>query len=129
MSGAAGDVEDSAALPGPPRRPTLGLLCSVQCPGSIILKLYDLIRALRDAGIVVMGGFQSPMERECLNLLLRGSQPVIVCTARVRQTLPTAWKAPIAEGRLHLVSPPGATAARTTAAMAERRNAFVASRW
>ena len=38
-------------------RPLLGLVCSVQCPGSIILKLYDAIRELRDAGVTVIGGF------------------------------------------------------------------------
>jgi hypothetical protein len=127
MSGPGGELEGEAGPARPLPWPTLGLLCSVQCPGSVILRLYDLVRALRDAGVVVVGGFQSPMERECLDLLLRGSQPVIVCTARVRKTLPSGWKAAIAEGRLRLISPPGATGARTTAAMAERRNAFVAN--
>ena len=48
------------------RHPTLGLICSVQCPGSVIMKTFDAIRELRDAGVVVAGGFHSPMEKECL---------------------------------------------------------------
>jgi hypothetical protein len=52
----------------------LGFLCSRRCPGDLILRTYDLIRALRDAGVPVVGGFQSPMEKECLELLLRGSR-------------------------------------------------------
>src|SRR5260370_32808677 len=60
----------------------LALFCSIKCPGNVILGTYDLIRALRDAGIPMIGGFHSPMEKECLTLLLRGKQPVIACPAR-----------------------------------------------
>jgi hypothetical protein len=51
----------------------------VRCSGSIVNKTFDAIRELRDAGIVVVVGFHSPMKKECLNFLLRGEQPVIVC--------------------------------------------------
>ena len=62
--------------------PLTALFCSNRCPGDLILKTYDLARAMRDAGVPVIGGFQTPMERECLGLLLRGSQPLVVCPAR-----------------------------------------------
>jgi hypothetical protein len=62
-------------------RPYLALLCSVRCPGDLILAAYNLVVALRAAGVTVIGGFHAPMERECLRLL-RGRQPVIVCPAR-----------------------------------------------
>src|SRR5215471_2050218 len=65
----------------------LALFCSIQCPGDVILRTYDLIRALRDAGVALIGGFHSPMEKECLTLLLRGSQPVLVCPARAMDRL------------------------------------------
>src|SRR3990172_6162894 len=61
---------------------TLALFCSTKCPGNIILKTYDLMKRLRESGITVISGFHSPMERECLNILLKGKQPVIVCPAR-----------------------------------------------
>ena len=54
------------------QRNLLGLICSIKCPGSIILKTFDTIRALRDAGVTMVGGFLSPMERDCLDILLRG---------------------------------------------------------
>jgi len=60
----------------------LGLLCSIRCPGRVIVQTYDLARALRDAGVPVIGGFHSPMEKECLDFLLRGKQPVVVCPSR-----------------------------------------------
>ncbi len=58
--------------------PLTALFCSNRCPGDLILKTYDLARAMRDAGVPVVSGFQTPMEKECLRLLLRGSQPVVV---------------------------------------------------
>src|SRR5438552_478970 len=61
---------------------TMALFCSIRCPGDVILRTYDLARALRDARITVVGGFHSPMEKECLDLLLRGTGPVVICPAR-----------------------------------------------
>jgi predicted Rossmann fold nucleotide-binding protein DprA/Smf involved in DNA uptake len=111
------------------QRKKLALFCSVKCPGNLILQTYDLTRALRDAGVTVIGGFHSPMEKECLALLLRGTQPVIVCPARSidRMRLPTAWKAPLAEGRLLLLSPFAEKLRRVTTDLAQRRNEFVAA--
>lgn len=62
----------------------------LRCPGSIVIKTFDTIRELRDAGTVIVVGFQSPMERECFDFLLRGDQPVIVCPAKglTRSRLP-----------------------------------------
>jgi len=81
------------------RYPLLGLFCSVRCPGDVILRTYDLVRLIRKAGIAVIGGFHSPMEKECLALLLRGSQPLVVCPARCIEgmRLPLAWRGPLAE--------------------------------
>lgn len=53
----------------------LALFCSVKCPGDLILKTYDAARELRDASVTIIGGFHSPMEKECLALSLRGRQP------------------------------------------------------
>ena len=50
--------------------PLTALFCSNRCPGDLIIRTYDLARAMRDAGVPVIGGFQTPMERECLRLLL-----------------------------------------------------------
>ena len=80
--------------------PLTALFCSQQCPGDVILKLYDTARAMRDAGVPVIGGFQSPMERECLRLLLRGNQPIVVCPARSIETMriPGEWREPLSQG-------------------------------
>jgi predicted Rossmann fold nucleotide-binding protein DprA/Smf involved in DNA uptake len=111
------------------RRKKLALFCSVKCPGALILQTYDLARALRDAGVTVISGFHSPMEKECLTLLLRGTQPVIICPARSieRMRVPTAWKVPLEENRLLILSPFAGKQHRATADLAAKRNAFVAA--
>src|SRR2546427_3670429 len=89
------------------RQKKLALFCSVKCPGNLILQTYDLARALRDGGIAVIGGFHSPMEKECLALLLRGTQPVIVCPARSIETMrvPASWQKALVAGSLLALSP------------------------
>jgi predicted Rossmann fold nucleotide-binding protein DprA/Smf involved in DNA uptake len=111
------------------RLPLLGLFSSVRCPGDAIVRAYDLARALRNAGVPTVGGFHSPMEKECLDLLLRGHQPVVVCPARslAGMRIPAAWRPAIADGRLLLVSPFDAHHRRVTADLADHRNAMVAA--
>ena len=88
-------------------RPLLGLVCSVRCPGSVILAAYGLALALREAEVPVAGGFHSPMERKLLLLLmlLRGRQPVVVVAARslASMRVPAEWRDPVAQGRLAVV--------------------------
>lgn len=105
----------------------VGLFCSARCPGALIVRAYDLARELRDAGISVISGFHSPIEKECLDLLLRGSQPIIVCLARCLSgaRIPQPWRPPIAAGRLMLLSDFPDQERRVTAATAARRNQLV----
>ena len=107
--------------------PLLGLLCSIRCPGRVIVQTYDLARALRDAGVPVIGGFHSPMEKECLDFLLRGKQPVVVCSARsiTNMRIPSAWRKACAEERLLILSPFVPKHGRISALLAEKRNRFV----
>ena len=79
-------------------------------------------------GVPVIGGFQTPMERECLRLLLRGKQPVVVCPARSidNMRIPREWRPALDDGRLLVLSPFPATARRPTAELAAQRNNLVA---
>jgi len=109
--------------------PRVALFCSIQCSGSLILQTYDLARALRGAGVTVIGGFHSPMEKECLAVLLGGTQPVIACPARSieRMRLPADRKAALTQGRLLLLSPFEEKLRRPTLDRARERNEFVAA--
>ena len=108
--------------------PKTALFCSASCPGHAILATYDQAARWRDAGRCVISGFHSPVEKECLQILLRGSQPIIVCPARaLPQRVPPDWKKALAAGRPLILSPFTATANRVTTELASRRNEFVAA--
>ena len=111
------------------RQRLLGLICSIQCPGSIVIKTLDAARALRDAGVAVIGGFHSPMEQEFLDILLRGDQPVVLCAAKGLPGLRMgqAARQAAAGGRLLAISPFDDNVRRTTAAQAVQRNDLVAA--
>ena len=106
------------------RPESVSMFCSARCPGDVVLKTFDLARALRDAGTPVFGGFHTPMERECLRLLLRGQQPVVVCPARsiYNMRIPSAWRPALDDGRLLILSPFPAERRRATAALCAERN-------
>jgi len=110
-------------------QPKTALFCSARCPGSAILAAYDQAAHWRDTGRCVISGFHSPVEKECLRVLLRGRQPLIICPARSLEgmRLPADWKKPVSEGRLLLLSPFAARHRRATAELAARRNEFVAA--
>ena len=110
-------------------RPLFALFCSIQCPPTLILQTYELARALRDAGITVISGFHSPMEKECLSILLQGQQPVILCPARSLEGISTSVekKAALAQGRLLLISLFAEEERRPTTDRAQERNALVAA--
>jgi predicted Rossmann fold nucleotide-binding protein DprA/Smf involved in DNA uptake len=107
----------------------LGFFCSVKCPGHLILKAHDLSQSLKEAGVTVIGGFHSPIERECLTILLRGKQPVIVCPARSLKgmRMRKEFKKPLEEGRLLFLSPFKEGQRRNTVETAMERNRFVAA--
>src|SRR5262247_914356 len=73
--------------------PLLVFFCATRCPGSVIFHTYDLALALREAGIPVISGFHTPMEKECLEVLLRGQLSVMICPARSieRLRMPLSW--------------------------------------
>lgn len=111
------------------RHRKLALFCSVKCPGNLILKTYDLARELRDEGITVISGFHSPIEKECLRILLRGKQPIIVCPARALDgmRIPAECRAAFRGGRVLFLSPFTESPKRVTKDSARRRNEIVAA--
>lgn len=115
---------------GVPPGPKVALLCSVKCPGKLILDAYELAQRLRESEVTVVGGFHSPMEQECLRILLRSRNPVIWCLARgmIRRipAKPVDCRAAVKEGRLIVVSPFPDAVRRATAKTAVARNRVVA---
>lgn len=108
---------------------TLGLFCSARCPGSLILKFYDALRALRDERQTIISGFHSPLEQEGLLTLMQGQSGVVICPARSIDTMrvPIAWHQALSDRRLLVLSPFAAHEERITARLATQRNEFVAA--
>jgi len=112
-----------------PQGKSLAIFSSIKCPGDIIIKTYDLICQLRDAGVTVIGGFHSPMEQECLNILFKGKQPVIICPARSieKMKIKEDFKKPLEDARLLILSSFYERENRITMERAARRNRFIAA--
>ncbi|MDO9287218.1 MAG: DNA-processing protein DprA [Thermodesulfovibrionales bacterium] len=111
------------------RNKTLAVFSSSKCPGKVILQTYDLMKKIREAGITVVSGFHSPMERECLNILLKGKQPIIFCPARSIKgmRIKPEYKKPLDEGRLLILSPFAEKEKRISSERALERNRFIAA--
>jgi predicted Rossmann fold nucleotide-binding protein DprA/Smf involved in DNA uptake len=110
-------------------QPKTALFCSVRCPGDAILRAYDTARKLRDECVSVISGFHSPVEKECLRILLRGKQPIIICLARSLEKIriPAEWRGGLDTGRLLLLSPFEKRPRRPDTKSAQRRNEIVAA--
>jgi predicted Rossmann fold nucleotide-binding protein DprA/Smf involved in DNA uptake len=111
------------------RQPITAIFCSNKCPGTAILRALDLAAELRDTNRAVISGFHTPVEKECLAILLRGKSPIVICPARSlhHYRIPFEWKPAITEGRLLLISRFPASAHRVTTNTAQQRNELVAA--
>ncbi|OGG56218.1 MAG: hypothetical protein A3F84_10130 [Candidatus Handelsmanbacteria bacterium RIFCSPLOWO2_12_FULL_64_10] len=120
-----------AALGNPDllRRRKLALFCSVRCPGDLILQAHDLVQNLRRDDLTVVSGFHTPVERECLTVLLRSKQPVAVCPARSIEgmRIRKEYQEPLQEGHLLFLSPFPEKKRRITSDTSLARNRLVAA--
>ncbi|HXV82614.1 MAG TPA: DNA-processing protein DprA, partial [Candidatus Binatia bacterium] len=107
----------------------VGLFCSVRCPGEAAVAAYSTVRKLRDHGVTLISGFQSPVEKECLRILLEGKQPIIICPARTigKMRIPSDWRPSLEEGRLLILSRFERSPRRADTGSARRRNELVAA--
>src|SRR5438067_9695037 len=83
------------------------LLCSKACPGAKIFEAMDLAQRWRAENRAVISGFHTAVEKECLRIFLRGSQPIVICPARGLDPfqLPTDWQPKFKRDELLIISP------------------------
>ena len=107
----------------------VGLFCSVRCPDDTALRAYDACRKLRDEGMALISGFHSPVEKECLKILLQGTQPIIVSPARSvrKMRIPAEWRSALEGNRLLILSRFEQSPRRADSGSARRRNELVAA--
>ena len=106
-----------------------GLVCSSKCAGKIILQTYRLVKELARQGESLISGFHSPIEKDCLDTLLRAKANVVICPARGIQNMrtPAKWKDGIASGQILVISPFKEEHKQTSRKLAEVRNQLVGS--
>jgi len=101
-------------------------LCSRSIPGDAILRCLDWAVRMRDEGRCVISGFHSPIERDVLNYLLRGEQPLIIVLARgMKRRIEPELKKPLGDGRLLILSPFDKEVTRVTIETAMERNKVI----
>lgn len=138
MSGSTGASEEQS--PGVAVKASIGnleilkkepiaFLCSSTCPGSVILQALDWAEKVRWQERAMISGFHSSVEKKVLSILLRGTCPIIICPARGlgKMRIPAAWRKPIRDGRLLIISAFDDKVKRVDRKSAEHRNYFVAN--
>lgn len=111
------------------KRRSLALFCSNRVPAELIPDVYGLASALYSTGATVIGGFHTPIEKECLRMLLKAGGTVIACLPRSIEGMrvPPQWHDALNEGRLLVTSPFAGNRRDVSAAMAAQRNRLVAA--
>jgi hypothetical protein len=107
--------------------PKAAFLCSDKFSAGSVLKSYDWATEMKRKGRCVISGFQSKIEKDVLDILLGGSQPIILALARGLYVKPPAILKPHVEsGRLLIVSIFDAAIGRSNRELAFKRNQFCA---
>jgi len=109
--------------------PLTALFCSRKCPGDAILKAYDLARELREKETPVISGFHTPVEKDMLEILLKGKGPIVICPARGLggMRIAPAVNEGVKQGRILFISIASQQEKRITQELAEERNFLVAA--
>ena len=110
------------------KREKVGFLASRRVPPEAVMRCLDWATRMRDEGVCVMSGFQSPLEKEVLDILLKGTSPLILVLARRMwdaRHIPTLFRQPLADGRLLVISPVSQSISRVDARSAALRNRYI----
>ena len=75
-------------------REKIGFLASRRVPPEAVMRCLDWATRMRDEGVCVMSGFQSPLEKEVLNILLKGTSPLILASVCCILTSPRSIHLP-----------------------------------
>lgn len=106
--------------------PKIAFLCSDRFSAGSVLKSYDWASDIKRQGHCVISGFHSKLEKDVFDILISGTQPIIIVLARSIYTKPPAkLKQHIDTGRLLMISMFPAGIGRPNRELAFQRNQFV----
>ncbi|NWF89566.1 MAG: DNA-binding protein [Ignavibacteriaceae bacterium] len=104
----------------------IGFLCSQKVPANIILKTYDWAIKQRTSGNCVISGFHSKIEKDVFDILVKGTQPMIIVLARgIYKRAPAELKREIDKDRLLIISPFSASVKRISSKTSFKRNRII----
>ena len=85
--------------------PKTAFLCSDKYSASSVLKSYDWAVEMKKQGRCVISGFQSKIEKDVFEILLKGNQPIIWALSRsIYAKPPTKYTSHIEASRLLIIS-------------------------
>jgi hypothetical protein len=101
-------------------------LCSDKFSAGSVLKSYDWAKEIKRLGKCVISGFQSKLEKDVFELLLKGDSPLIWVLARgIFDCAPLKLRGHITAGRLLIISPFDKAIKRPHSGLAFERNQFI----
>ncbi len=102
-------------------------LCSQSVSALTILKVYDWAVEQKNKGVCVISGFHSKIENDVYDILLKGTQPLIMVLARsLKKQYDDKTEIALQNNRLLILSPFDETVTRVSRETAAVRNAFAA---
>ncbi|MCX7611613.1 MAG: DNA-processing protein DprA [Ignavibacterium sp.] len=105
----------------------IGFLCSRKVPANIILKTYDWAIEQREKGVCIVSGFHSKIEKDVFDILIKGTQPIILVLARgMMKRLDKRLTQLLENGRLLIISPFDSRIKRPSNKTAQIRNKLIA---
>lgn len=105
----------------------VGFLCSRKVPANIILKTYDWAVEQRDKDVCIVSGFHSKIEKDVFDILIKGTQPIILVLARgMMKRFDKRLTELLYSGRLLIISPFDEKVKRPTTKTAVIRNNLIA---
>jgi len=106
--------------------PKIAFLSSDKFSAGSVLKSYDWATEMKWQNQCVISGFQSKIEKDVFDILLKGIQPIILVLARgLYKNAPTKYIPHIESGRLLVVSPFTGNIQRPNNNLASMRNQFI----
>jgi predicted Rossmann fold nucleotide-binding protein DprA/Smf involved in DNA uptake len=101
-------------------------LCSRKVSSETILKSLDWAVEQKNQNRCVVSGFHSPIEKDVFNILLKGTQPIILVLARgMKQRWPSTIRFAVNNSRLLIISPFAQKIKKITRHTAEIRNRYM----
>lgn len=106
--------------------PKSAYFCSERFQPSAVFASYDWAKQMRSEKHCVISGFQSRIESDVLEILLRENSPVILVLARsIYRKIPVEYQSAVDKGNMLILSPFPAGVYRVNSKTSYKRNCWI----